>query len=406
MNIPDVNYDESKVPDYVLPDMLSMGDGTLVDDARMWMEQRRPQILRLFEAHVYGRTPKRSIATTFDVTAVDRDALHGLGIRKEIALHLGSENNGPTLNILLYLPKHRSGPAPAFVGLNFFGNHTIHTDTGITLPDAWMREDEACGVVDHRATEAGRGCLARRWPVEKILARGYALVTAYYGDLDPDYDDGFQNGVHPLVYRPGQTAPGPDEWGAIGAWAWGLSRIMDYLEADADIDHRRVAVMGHSRLGKTALWAGAQDQRFALVISNDSGCGGAALFRRRFGETIAVINALAPHWFCQDFRQYDHREDDLPVDQHMLIGLMAPRPVYVASASNDLWADPRGEFLAIKRASPAYQLLGLPGLAADDMPAPGRPITGVMGYHVRPGGHDVTDYDWDRFLDFADRHLP
>lgn len=399
------NYDESKVPEFELPDPLVTLSGEAVTDEATWRDVRRAEVLGLFEQHVYGVSPGRADSVPFELTSITDEALDGKAVRKEVTIWFLGEKRGPSMSLLLYAP-NRSEPSPAFLGLNFGGNHAASDEPDVTLNTGWFRNRSDDGYVEHRATEQSRGSNASRWALEMIVERGYAVGTIYYGDIDPDFDDGFQNGVHPLFDGEAGAERAADAWGSIAAWAWGLSRGLDYLELDDDVDASRVAVLGHSRLGKTALWAGAQDERFALVISNNSGCGGAALSRRRFGETVARINRSFPHWFCDRFNEYNGNEDALPVDQHMLVSLMAPRPVYIASAVEDEWADPRGEFLSGLYATPVYHLFGKQGLEESGDPAVDEPrSSGSIGYHVRSGRHDVTDYDWQQYLDFADKHL-
>lgn len=389
---------------YVLPDLLTTAAGEPVESVHAWEQQRRPEILELFSRNVYGRTPATRVVIEYE-RGLTRSALDGAAVVREAVAQFGDPPSRITVPILIYLPAGLDRPAPAFLALNFWGNHEVAHDPAITLSTSWMRPVEQMGIVDNRATESSRGVMARRWPLRRILERGYAVATAHYGDFCLDLDDGYSSGAHRLF---GTTGPErrPDQWAAIGAWAWGMSAVLDCMSFEPDVDQTAVIALGHSRLGKTALWAAAQDERFAMAVSNGSGCGGASLFRHTLGERLHVLSRIRPYWFCPAFAGYELREHDLPVDQHMLIAAIAPRPVYVASAAGDKWADPRGEYLAALHASRAYGLYGKQGLAGAEFPELDQVVIGDLSYHCRSGKHDLTGYDWERFMDAADLALP
>ena len=395
--------DESKVPEYKLPDVLTRFDGGKVKSAKIWFKKQRPEILKLFTEEVYGKVPGIQGISEVKIWETSDQAVNGLAIRKQLSLFFKKNDRNLEVNVLMYLPKTEQ-KVPVFLAYNFIGNHAVYNDPNIRLTESWVSNDPSVGIINNQVTEQSRATASNRWPVDEIIKAGYGLVTVYYGDVDPDKPD-FSDGIQPFFYQKNQTEPWENEWGSIAAWAWGLSRVMDYLENDPMIDAKKVAVLGHSRLGKAALWAGATDQRFAMVISNESGCGGAALSRRIFGETVRIINTSFPHWFCDKFKEYNDHEDLLPVDQHMLLALIAPRPLYVASAEGDKWADPRGEFLSAKYASAVYELLGLEGLPVKEMPEVNHPVMGTIGYHIRSGKHDLTLYDWNQYIRFADKHF-
>lgn len=398
------NYDEDAIPDYTLPSILRMENGDPVQDIQAWQEKRRPQILGNYENLIYGKIPGMPLSPLLvQVVEQDDNALDGMAIRRQVRVTFQKNGRSLPVHLLMYVPKSVPAP-PTFVGYNFFGNHTIIKDDAVVLTTAWTANRKSFGIENNQATETSRGVRAYRWPVEKIIKNGFALVTLYYGEIDPDKND-FQDGIHPFFYTDGQQQPKPGEWGSIAAWAWGYSRVLDYLKGDSELSNSRFILFGHSRLGKTALWAGALDDRFDIVVSNNSGCGGAALFNRKFGETVAKINDRFPHWFAANFKQFNDKEENLPLDQHMLIALIAPRPVYIASAAEDQWADPKGEYLSAYYASPVYELYGKTGLTTPNLAPLNQPIHNTIGYHLRTGKHDVTDYDWQQFMEFAQKHF-
>ena len=362
--------------DLELPDPLTTLAGKKITTSGDWQEIRRPELLSLFRSNIYGITPiGRPDNLRFTVASTDTQAMGGDATLKRVEISFSGPGGKGVIKLELFIPNKAPKPVPGFLLICNRGRE--HMDPTRKIQSSF-------------------------WPAERIVERGYIAAAFHVEDLDPDEDDGFNNGVHG-IFASGEAQRPSDAWGTIAAWAWGASRVMDYFETDPDVDEKCIGVSGHSRGGKTALWCGAQDERFSLVISNDSGCTGAALARGKKGETIAKINKRFPHWFCANYKNFNDREIELPVDQHELIALIAPRSVYVASASLDAWAHPEGEFLSCVHAEPVYRLFGLQGMGTKKFPKPESPLkTGSIGYHLRTGTHDLTEYDWKCFMDFAD----
>lgn len=385
---------------YELPDLLISNSGKKIKTIKEWESFRRDEIYSYFANNIYGIVPGELSIKEVEQLDFEKDALGGRAIRKQINLIFKKKDKSVIMTLLIYLP-NKKVKSPVFLGYNFEGNYSVINDPLILIND---REQDKLISKNEDPIKIKRGQRASRWALNKIIDSGYGLVTVNYNNVDPDKND-FSDGIHSLLYNSGQIKPAKNEWGSISAWAWGLSRIMDYLETEELIDHEKVILFGHSRLGKTALWAGATDLRFSMVISNNSGCGGAAISRRRVGEKIIDINTNFPHWFAKNFHNFNDNESSLKVDQHMLIALIAPRPVYVASASDDSWADPEGEFLAAKEASLLYNIYGKKGIEIDEFPQTNATFHGSVGYHLREGKHDVTDFDWDQYIVFANKHF-
>lgn len=388
------NYDESKVGSYTLPNPLQKADGLLVKTQLEWKKQRA-YLLKLLADNEYGILPTAKASISYKILEINKEALSGKAIRKRIELNFA---NKYTAEMVLYVPKNVAKPA-VFVGLNFCGNHCVTAETDVPIPTKWMIDFKDGTVVNNRATEKGRADQASRWQLDYLITQGFAVATAYYGDFEPDQPEGWKDGVRGILAN--ELTIKPEQWSAIGAWAWGLSRMMDYLQTESLVNPKKVIITGHSRLGKGALWAAANDERFAAVISNNSGEGGTALARRNYGETVGRITSAFPHWFIPKFSTYASNPNQLPTDQHTLLSLMAPRPLYVASAEDDRWADPKGEFLGAFHTQPAYSLFKKEGLGVTELPAVNQPVGKTIRYHVRTGGHDITAYDWEQYVKFA-----
>ncbi|WP_020597689.1 alpha/beta hydrolase-fold protein [Spirosoma panaciterrae] len=369
---PQVNYDEAKVPAYTLPAVLKTTTNRAIRNKTAWETERRPEIIRLFEENVYGQMPRSYDRLTYSVTNEDAQAMGGKATLKEVRIDVINRTKQVTIHLVLFVPNQSKGPAPVFLLIN--NRAKDNTD-----PTRIHKSDF--------------------WPAEMVVDSGYAIAAFHVSDLAPDDTIRYATGV--LQLYPDQLTA-PNGMRAIGAWAWGASRVLDYLEKDAAIDAKKVAVVGHSRGGKASLWAAAEDPRFAMCITNCSGNTGAALSHRRFGETIARINTTFPHWFTDNYKKFNNNEDALPVDQHMLLAAIAPRPLYATNASKDLWADPTGTFLALKQAESVYALYGLKSHLPANPPAINQPILNApIGYHNREGEHNLTAYDWRNFIQFA-----
>jgi len=356
-----------------IPNPLAKADGTLIDSSEAWEKTLRPATLELFREHIYGISPTKPVAQKITVIREDPSALQGTAISKEIEIEVTGPKGSMKFKATLFLPKSATQPVPAFI---FLCNRS-HQLLDPANPNEF-------------------------WPVREIVSRGFATAAFQVSDVDPDDKSKGAKGVRELF---NDEPVSPNAWGTIAAWSWGASRVLDHLVTEKAIDSEKIGVVGHSRGGKAALWAGAEDERFALVISNNSGCTGAAMSRTTRGEKIADINKNFPHWFCENYKKFDGAEEKLPADQHQLIALIAPRLAYVASAADDKWADPEAEFASCQLAKPVYQLFGQTGLEDETFPDVETAYhKGQIGYHLRAGKHDLKLVDWNRFMNFAESH--
>jgi hypothetical protein len=401
-----VNYDESKVGTYVLPDPLKMNDGKTARDAKTWTKQRRPEIVKLFETQQYGIAPGRPADESFEVVDAGTPALGGKAIRRQVTIHLSKDPSWPVIHLLEYLPANATKPVPMFFTINFGAIQNAVDDPGV-IPEK-IRDAKTDELIAPPATPARS---FGKIEVNAFLDAGIGVATYYYAELDPDSLTGFPQGIRAKYMKPGQTGEAdraPDAWESISAWAWGMSRVEDYFETDKGVDAKRVAIHGVSRLGKTVMWAGAHDERFAAVIASCSGEGGAALSRRNSGETIAHLMAPSryPYQFAANYAKYGGFPDTAPMDANLLVALIAPRPLLLQTGSTDNWSDPKGEFLAAVGAGPVYKLLGKQDLGTEVWPAAKTPIfSNGLNYYMHEGGHGMVPTDWAIYVQFLKANL-
>jgi hypothetical protein len=375
------NYDEANVPAYTLPDPLVTAAGRPVRSAGDW-RRRRAEIIGLYERHVFGKVPTNAPKVTWHVSATDPKAREGAAVIKQVIGQIGPIAEGPRISLTVVTPTTARAGVPIILIANFGGGNSVAPTSGQWLPYS----DPPVAA--------------------EILARGWGYAMFGYQDIQPDRANTLTQGAIGLTLSAGASQPDPESWGAISAWAWGVSRTIDYLERDPAVDRRRIALQGFSRIGKTALWAAAQDERIAAVFAACAGEMGSALSRRDYGETVDDMAQNFPWWFSGTFQQWPGRWQEMPVDAHMLIALSAPRPVFLTGGTGDQWADPKGIFLAAVAAGPVYRLLGRKDLGVTELPALDAPaVSGSLGWLYHTGGHNVPASDWRAFLDFLDPHF-
>ncbi|MEX0929015.1 MAG: hypothetical protein WD266_01230 [Balneolales bacterium] len=386
------------------PDPLTMFDGTPVTSVEQWRRDRRPELISLFQYYMYGEAPPPPDNFRYTVVDVDPGALNGRATRKLITLHFGPEGT-PSVSLLVLTPNDGEEPAPVLLGYNAAGNHSLMDDPAIPLTPAWINNSYYRDTDDNKAHEYQRGLRKGNWPLKMLIDRGYGVATMYAGEISPDYDGGWKEGVHKSYMKVGQHRPESHEWAVLAAWAWGLQRGVDYLVQDEEVNQEAIAVIGHSRRGKAALLAGALDERIAMVIPHQAGTGGTAPSRSYIGESVKMINRNFPHWFNGNFKEFNNLVERLPFDQHDLFSLIAPRPLLLTNATEDIHADPQGQFDMLKLTAPVYELLGVEGVGTTIFPEENVLLDSRLGYFIRPGNHSMTDTDWEAWLDFCDRHF-
>ncbi|HMG02765.1 MAG TPA: hypothetical protein VK596_06505, partial [Edaphobacter sp.] len=395
-----VNYDEAKVGTYTLPDALVLNDGKPVKDAKTWWKKRRPEIVSMFEAEQYGRAPGRPKDESFAVVEKGTPALKGKAIRRRVDVHLSAKAGSPVIHLVEYLPAAAKKPVPMLLCISFSAPSNSVDDPELPVGEVWDAKT-------HTKISANKARAFGKLNAEAVLDAGIGVATFYYGDVEPDYEEGFQDSIRKVYLKAGQSKRGPEDWGSIAAWAWGMSRVQDYLETDKDVDAKRVAIHGVSRLGKTVMWAGAHDERFAAVIASCSGEGGAALSHRDYGETIAHLTAPTryPYQFAENYGRWAGFPDKAPMDANLLVALVAPRPLLLQTGNTDYWSDPKGEFLSAVAAGPVYKLLGKDALDTETWPEAKQPILHDLSYYMHDGGHGMVATDWDVYVQFLKMHL-